>query len=100
MSTTTETFTAVKLCRDCRTRQEISQFPHDNYGRPDTRYCLTCLDEQTPLLLTEQEAIERLGVTAETFKSLRVTAAGSYTPKTFAPMPLYSRLDVDALALA
>ena len=90
----------MKLCKDCRTRQETDQFPHDNYGRPDTRYCLTCLDEQTPLLLTAQEAAARLNITTENFRSLRLSEAGSFTPKRATPIPLYSRPEVDALVPA
>jgi hypothetical protein len=90
----------MKVCKDCRTKQEPDQFPHDKYGRPDTRCCLPCLDEQTPLLLTAQEAAARLNVTAETFRSLRLAEAGSFTPQKATPIPLYSRSAVDALVLA
>ncbi len=90
---------SIKLCRDCRTRQESTQFPTDKYGRVDTRFCWTCVDEHTPLLLTEQEAAHRLGITAEAFRSHNLTPAGSYSPPRSAVVPLYSRTRVDALGV-
>lgn len=84
-----------RLCKDCRHMQEVEQFPADKYGRPDTRNCLTCLDENTPVLLTEAEAAKRLGVTAEEFRSHGMNPAGSYTPPKGAAVPLYARADVD-----
>ena len=85
-----------KLCKDCRTRQDSDQFPADKYGRIDTRHCRKCIGEHTPVLLTEQQAATRLGISVETFRSRNLKPAGSYTPAKTATIPLYARAEVDA----
>lgn len=85
-----------KVCRDCRTRKPIVEFPRDRYGRVSTRWCLQCSDEHTAVLLTETEAAQRMGVTLAVFRASGMPVTGSYTPRFGASMPLFSREHFDA----
>ncbi len=84
-----------KVCRDCRTRKPLGEFPRDRYGRINVKLCYQCADEHTPALLTETEAAQRMGVTLPVFRVLGTPVAGSYTPRTGASAPLFSRERID-----
>ncbi|RIS81419.1 hypothetical protein D2E44_15350 [Mycobacteroides abscessus] len=84
-----------KVCRDCRTRKPLGEFPRDRYGRVSPRWCRQCADEHTPALLTETEAAQRMGVTLAEFRASRTPVAGSYTPRAGASAPLFSRERID-----
>ncbi|WP_074352795.1 hypothetical protein [Mycobacteroides abscessus] len=85
-----------KVCRDCRTRKPVGEFPRDRYGRVSPRWCRQCADEHTPALLTETEAAQRMGVTLAEFRASRTPVAGSYTPRAGASAPLFSRELIDS----
>ncbi|WP_100460610.1 hypothetical protein [Mycobacteroides abscessus] len=85
-----------KVCRDCRTRKPLSEFPRDRYGRINVKLCHQCTDEHTAALLTETEAAQHMGVTLAAFRALGGAVAGSYTPRTGASAPLFSRERIEA----
>jgi hypothetical protein len=85
-----EKTTPNRTCQRCRTRQPVENFPHDKWARPDTRQCLECEDQETPVLLTASEAKKRLGTIPDWLKP-----AGSYTPPKGESIPLYSRDEID-----
>ncbi|KUI26556.1 hypothetical protein AU196_02790 [Mycobacterium sp. IS-1742] len=82
-----------KICKECRTRQPVAEFPADRWGRPDTRQCLQCVDENTPLLMTRVEAAKHLGVTQDDFDRLGLAVAGSYAPPKRAAVARFARAD-------
>jgi hypothetical protein len=82
-----------KVCKDCRTRQPVAEFPADRWGRPDTRQCLQCVDEHTPLLMTRTEAAKHLGIAQDEFDRLGLPVAGFYAPPKGAPVQLFARAD-------
>lgn len=88
-----------KVCRDCRTRKPLGEFPRDRYGRVSPRWCRQCADEHIPALLTETEAAQHMGVTLASFRALGTPIAGSYTPRTGASVPLFSRERIDTAHL-
>lgn len=81
----------MRVCKDCRTRQPVSDFPADRWGRPDTRQCNRCVDEYTPLLMAGAEAAKRLGITREEFDRLGLPVAGFYAAPTGPPVQLFAR---------
>jgi hypothetical protein len=82
-----------RICKDCRTRQPVSEFPADRWGRPVTRRCLTCLDEHTAQFMTRAEAAKHLGITQAEFDRLGFPVVGSYAPPKGALVHLYARAD-------
>ena len=90
--TSTSANVKTRVCKDCRDRKPQTGFPADKYGRADTRMCLQCVDENTPLLMTETEIAKWLGVTIAEVRTW--PTAGDYAPPGKAAIPLYSRMAV------
>ncbi|MBS1696095.1 MAG: hypothetical protein JST91_28200 [Actinobacteria bacterium] len=80
-----------KVCKDCRSRQPVTEFPTDKWGRPDTRQCLQCVDEHTPLLMTRAEAARHLGITQNEFDRLSLPVVGTYSPPNGVSVALFAR---------
>jgi hypothetical protein len=78
-----------RRCKDCKTRKPEGEFPTDKFNRADTRMCLQCVDEHTPLLMTETEMAKWLGVTIAEVRKL--DPAGDYSTPKGAVIPLYGR---------
>ncbi len=78
-----------RLCRDCGARRGTDAFPRDKYGRPDYRMCLQCIDEHTPVLMTENEAARWWGITIAAVREL--APDGHYSPPRGKPVALYAR---------
>jgi hypothetical protein len=87
----TSTFidTKTRRCTTCRACKPEPEFPADKFGRVDIRMCLQCVDEHTPMLMTEAEIAKWLGVAIAEVRTFDV--AGSYTTPRGATIPLYAR---------
>jgi hypothetical protein len=90
--TSTSKDAKTRVCKDCRCRKLASHFPADKWGRVDTRRCLQCVDEDTPLLMTASELARWLGLSVAEVQTFE--PVGSYSPKTGQPIALYGRMPV------